>query len=739
MKRVYWIAITAIITLVLIVGGFAYIQASNERVVLMSDLQYRTRLLSDSLEEAITPSVRRQATSSVQRIITRIANNERIAGIAVFDNTGSITASEKVVPNSSAIASLIRNAMDSAQPSSQLISDPDVGTIYVYATPLRGEGQSVSIIGALTIVQGASYIDETIGGIWWRNVQRLLALIILMTLTIVGLVYWVFRRPIMHLSETLQAVRRGDMPEDSVYADGFLAPLAQEISKVTSSLYQARMSASEEARMRLEKLDTPWTSGRLKEFIKAYVKGRPIYVLSNAEPYVHRHTKKGIECHMPPGGPVAALDPIMEATGGMWIAYGRGDADKEVSDAEGKLRVPPDEPSYTLKRVWLNEQEVKGYYDGFSNEAMYPLCLMVHVRPIFRKEDWQTYKQVNVKFATTLLEEIRGVERPIVLVHDYHLALVPALIKKARPDAQVAIFWHTPWPSAAQFSICPWRKEILEGMLGADLIGFHTQQHCNNFMDTVAAEIESRIDFEHFTIYRSNHGSVVRPFPISIAFPHDGKPPRSPEWTLKALGIRSERFVLGVDRLDYTKGLMERLKGIEHFFAVYPEFREKVTFLQIVAPSRETVEKYREYAAQVAAEVARINERFGTRDWKPVVSDKRSYSHSELAPLYANADACIVTSLHDGMNLVAKEYVAARSNDTGALILSNFTGASRDLKGALVINPYSAEETAEAIHTALTMARSEQHRRMKVMREAVSRYNVYRWSAEIIKALIRLD
>ncbi|OGG64757.1 hypothetical protein A3C18_00670 [Candidatus Kaiserbacteria bacterium RIFCSPHIGHO2_02_FULL_54_11b] len=365
---------------------------------------------------------------------------------------------------------------------------------------------------------------------------------------------------------------------------------------------------------------------------------------------------------------------------------------------------------------------------------------MAHVRPEFRKEDWTEYRKVNGLFAKTLLDEIRHIERPIVLVQDYHLALVPAMIKKSRPDAQIAMFWHIPWPSAAQFSICPWRKEILEGMLGADLLGFHTQQYGNNFMDTVGNEVESRIDYEHFSIFRDDHRTFVKPLPISIAFPGSAERLEQPDRSiLLHLNIHTPHLILGVDRLDYIKGIPERFRGFEFLLDAHPEYREKLTMLQIASPTRESVEKYTEYRELVRKEAERINEKFGTRDWKPITLEERSYSHAELRQLYQLANVCTVTSLHDGMNLVAKEFAAARNDESGVLILSQFTGASHDMKGALIINPYSAEETSSALNTALSMPKAEQHRRMKTMRASVRDYNIYRWSAELIKALSQLD
>ncbi|HEY4526646.1 MAG TPA: trehalose-6-phosphate synthase, partial [Candidatus Paceibacterota bacterium] len=611
-------------------------------------------------------------------------------------------------------------------------------TFYVFAVPIQDRESRT--IGALTTIQNASYISSTIWNIWRDNLIRFLLQTILIAVAIFALVRWVFFKPLSQLAESIRAVRRGEAVEDSGARSDVLFPISNEIAKMTGSLRQARLAASQEARMRLEKLDTPWTAERLKEFIKAHVKDRSIFVVSNGEPYVNTRGKSGIEWTVPAGGIVTALEPVMQATGGMWIAHGSGEADKLLVDADDKVRVPHDEPQYTLKRVWLTRKEVEGYYNGFSNEALWPLCHMAHVRPIFRKENWTEYRKVNGLFAKTILNEIRGIERPLILVQDYHLALVPAMVKKSRPDAQVAIFWHIPWPSAAQFSICPWRKEILEGMLGADIVGFQTQQYCNNFLDTIATEIEARIDLEHFSIFRSDHQTFVKPFPISIAFPGIAEREESTNRaTLEQLGVTTEQVALGVDRLDYIKGIPERLKGIEFFFERHPEYIGRLTLLQIASPTRTSVDTYTKHAQTVFAEVERINRKLGTRDWKPIVLHHRSFTHAELRALYRLADVCLISSLHDGMNLVAKEYAAARGDETGVLVLSQFAGASRNMKGAILINPYSAEETAESIHKAITMPKTEQHRRMKAMRASVRDYNVYRWSAEIIKALAELD
>lgn len=723
---------SVILALALIVGASTFFQANGEELRLSADLQYRTRVLADSLTEAIQPSFAARATTTVQRIVDRIADKDRIAGLGVFDSNGLLVASSTGLPSGLSVSTLVTSAMDSGAPSSAFASS-DLGHLYVLVDPLLDDSR---VIGALMVVQNGSYIDDAIAKIWTDSLMRLLLQIVLVGGVIFALVRLFFFKPLSKLVESMRSVRAGGVAQAEDAEQGFLMPLMGEVSRMTTSLQHARFVAGQEARMRLEKLDTPWTAERLKEFIKAYLKDRPIYVLSNREPYVHDKVRGKTEWSVPAGGVITALEPVMEACGGTWIAHGSGTADKETADPEGKIKVPPDEPRYTLKRISISKKDLAGYYTGFSNEALWPLCHMAHIRPIFRTEDWLAYRRVNGLFAKTLLSEIKNVERPVVLVQDYHLALVPAMIKKSRPDAQVAMFWHIPWPSAAQFSICPQRTDILEGMLGADVVGFHTQQYCNNFTDTVGAEIESRIDLEHFSITHAEHRSLIRPFPISIALPGSAEGTTAPESAvLEDLGIHTKHLGLGVDRLDYTKGILERFKAVEFLLDNHPQYRGMFTFLQIASPTRESVETYRHYASQVTAEAERINQKFGTREWRPIHLEKRHFAHAEILPLYQLANVCLVTSVHDGMNLVAKEFVAARNDESGVLVLSQFTGAARSLKESLIVNPYSAEETSEAIHTALTMSPAEQHRRMKAMRASVRDYNIYRWSAELIKTL----
>ncbi len=737
LKKTWLIIVIVLVVITTVVMVFTLWQVQNERISLSVDLEYRTRLLTESLIESVEPSFLSTSQTGLQKLLDKFANRQRLLGLAVYDSKAVMVASSANLPDDVISAATVPSqAMDQDKAVGDFIETAS-GKIYTFAEPLHQNG---AVIGAFLVMQRAGYIDDTIQDIWRSNMLRLLVQAGLFSLVIVVVLRWVIYQPLIALLHWIQSVRRGDAgySTHAITRNSFFSPLTKEISKMSANLVQARSAASEEARLRFQKLDSPWTSDRLKEFVKATLKDRKMFVISNREPYVHTKEKNEIHCSTPASGLITAIEPVMEACGGMWIAQGTGNADKETADNQGKIEVPTDEPRYTLKRLWLTAKEQKGFYIGFSNEALWPLCHMVHTRPIFRKEDWQAYRHVNGKFVQSLLAEVSGVEQPLILVQDYHLAILPKMIKQSRPDAQVSLFWHIPWPSAENFNICPWRKEILEGMLGADVIGFHTQQYCNNFMETVSKQVECMVDLEQFSITRDGHTTSIKPFPISIAFsntPEKIKKHDSTDTIPASFDIKTKHLGLGVDRLDYTKGILERLKGVEFFFDMYPAYKGHFTFLQIAPLTREGVKKYQDYSEEVTAETNRINERFAVSGWTPIVLVKKHLSHKELTPLYRRADVCIISSLHDGMNLVAKEFVAARNDESGVLILSQFAGASRDLKGAIIINPYSAEETAGAIHLALHMPLLQQRSRMKKMRESVKNYNIYRWSAELIKTL----
>jgi len=605
---------------------------------------------------------------------------------------------------------------------------------------------TLRLVLALVVVTGViMFLDAQRAPLGLWDAARLVLYALLIAVTSLLIIYWSLVWPISKTVAWLKRLRMGEAAELSeLPKKGVLAPLAREVLQVARSLITARAVAEEEARLRLAG-QSRWTAERLKEHVRSLLQGRPFVVIANREPYTHVRQGREVRCLVPPSGLVTAVEPILRACGGTWIAHGSGDADRETVDAAGRLKVPPEAPAYTLRRVWLEKHEEEGYYYGFSNEGLWPLCHIAHSRPLFRTEDWAQYQRVNAKFMEATLQELEGAEHPFILIQDYHFSLLPRLIKERRPDAKIALFWHIPWPNPEAFDICPWARELLHGMLGADLLGFHIQFHCNNFLDTVDRTLESRIDWEQFAINRADHTTWVKPFPISIAFPEGAVPPQpsgsapsAKEQVKKQLGIEAEWLGIGVDRIDYTKGIPERLRAIERLLDKRPAFRERFTFIQIGAPSRTQIPRYQDLGMELERETERINQRFQTRSWKPIILLKKSHSHQEILPFYQGADVCLVTALHDGMNLVAKEFVAARADQRGALILSRFTGASRELRDALLINPYDIDQVADAIYYGLTMDPEEQQARMSRMREVLQEHNVYRWAANLVTELATL-
>jgi trehalose 6-phosphate synthase len=444
---------------------------------------------------------------------------------------------------------------------------------------------------------------------------------------------------------------------------------------------------------------------------------------------------------VPAGGLVTALDPILQSCGGVWVAHGSGEADRETANADGRLSVPPDDPRYMLRRVWLSKAEEQGYYYGFANEGLWPLCHLAHERPIFRAADWEHYVRANQRFANAVLEESVA-DNSVVLVQDYQLALVPQMLKALRPDLIVGIFWHIPWPNPEAFRICPRAAEILRGMLGADLIGFHLQQYCNNFLDTVDRMVEARLDWDHFAVELQRHTTMIRPFPISVESWSERGVPQNDELERQIAQLKERhalegvQIAVGVDRIDYTKGLPERFRAIARFLEKYPQHRERFTFVQLGAPSRTHIPRYRGLVGELETLADEINWRFQTDRWKPIRFLAAHHDASTVHAFLRMADLCVVSSLHDGMNLVAKEYVAAKEPGAGMLVLSEFAGAARELSDALIINPYDTEQFADAIRYAVEMSDEERHDRMQRMQSMVEENNVYRWAGNLLAELM---
>ena len=488
----------------------------------------------------------------------------------------------------------------------------------------------------------------------------------------------------------------------------------------------------------------PESRESLQQHLRRRLRKHQFVVVSNREPYQHVYRDGRITWRQPASGVTVALDPVMRASRGLWVAAASGDADAAVTDRNGLVAVPPDRPAYQLKRLWLSKEQEKHYYDGFANSAIWPLCHVAYRRPVFRLEDWEAYRQVNELFADQVAREVRD-QPAFIFIQDYHFALLPRLLRARCPRAVVAQFWHIPWPNPEVFRICPWKQEILHGILGNDLLGFHLQYDCDNFTETVGRELESRPDHETNSIVRGGHSTRIRAFPISVDFDDLTRRAASAEVRRLMAGFRRryripENAVLGVgvDRLDYTKGIPERLAGFERLLERYPQYRGRVVLFQVAPPSRIQVEEYRRLGEEVDQRVSGINWRYGTRDWQPVIYLREPVPLPGLLALYRLARFLVVTSLHDGMNLVAKEFVAAQVDANGVLVLSQFTGAARQMKDALIVNPFLPDAIAERMREAIEMDPVAVRRRMGRLRAQVRERNVYHWASEILKKLHKL-
>jgi trehalose-6-phosphate synthase len=486
---------------------------------------------------------------------------------------------------------------------------------------------------------------------------------------------------------------------------------------------------------------------RFQNIVKKRLEDRFLILVSNREPYIHNLEGGRLKIIRPAGGAVNALEPVMRACGGLWVAHGSGMADQKMVDKKDKVKVPPGNPTYELKRVWLSREEEEGYYYGYSNRSIWPLCHMVYIRPTFIESDWAYYQKVNQKFADAVLDEM-GDRKAVVWVQDYHLALLPKLIKQARPDTLVAHFWHIPWVNSEAFRICPGKKAILEGLLANDLLGFHIRHHCRNFLDTVELELEARVDHERTSVIYRGHETLIRAFPISIDFDDLSDKVESKGVKLNVAHFKKEFslteakykiIAVSLDRIDYTKGIPERLRAIDRFFEKYPKYKEKIVFIQIGALSRIHIKKYKELNDEIDNIVEEINWKHSTNTWVPVFFRRRTFDYQEKLALYRLANLCIVSPLHDGMNLVAKEYIASKNDLNGTLILSQFTGAARELRDALSINPYDPDDFAEKIKDTIEMSGAVRTKRMRRLREIVQRNNVYKWASKVISELEKLS
>lgn len=463
-----------------------------------------------------------------------------------------------------------------------------------------------------------------------------------------------------------------------------------------------------------------------------------LVVVSNREPYEHRWGEDvgEIRVKRPAGGLTSALDPLLQAVGGVWIAWGSGDADAAVVDEDDRVRVPPDEESYTLRRIWLDQHDVNRYYLGFANQFLWPLC---HYRPALtrvRSRYWERYRRVNRRFAEAVLDETRG-KKSVVWFQDYHLALAPALVRARRPELSLAHFWHIPWPPLEIFEVTPQAADLIGGLLANDLLGFQLPSDRMHFLRCGEELLGAEVDWEKHTATLDGHTCHVRTFPISIdigRFEQDATGPAADE-AVERLRQRycpeGGQLAIGVDRMDYSKGLPEKLKAFDFLWERYPEFRGRLTLVQVGVPSRTDIEAYDELTQKVERLVWEINDRYGTKDWQPVHLIKQSLPADRLAVLYRAADLCVVSSLRDGMNLVAKEFVVSQIDGRGALLLSKFAGAAAELSHAILVNPYDPEDFSRLLRDALMLPREEKSRQIAAMRAELR--SIYAWMAEIFE------
>jgi trehalose 6-phosphate synthase len=728
MPRMAQFILTLIVGLALLTWAATGVVQATAREWFERDVSLRTQLVLTGTVQSLANAWYGE-TPGLRMLLMNIARDERVIGVAACDVDLKLRTSTPSFPDEfrcSAVGSRVGAGTSADAEAGRLrpwstSATLPTGRVYVSAMPVTTETQED--LGFVTLVHDLSYIDR-------REAQARTFLLVasgFLAVLAFGVPVFVARRARYGWTLELRSLLRGGKQKRE------FQPILNDLRELVD-----RMTSDQ------EDSSGQWTARRLKQTLNRHLHGEKIVILANREPYIHERRADGhLEVLHPASGLVTALEPVMRACSGVWVAHGSGNADPETVDRNDHIRVPPGEESYHIRRVWLSEEELRGYYYGFSNEGLWPLCHVAHTRPVFRAEDWRQYQVVNEKFADAVCSEAHSRD-PIVLVQDYHFALAPAMIRKRLPAATVIVFWHIPWPNAEQMGICPWRNELLEGLLGSSILGFHTQLHCNNFVDSVDRYLETRIDREHNAVVMQGRRTLIRPYPISLEWPvhwlETAPTPgecRAEVWA--ELGLKPNALLgVGVDRLDYTKGVEERLLTVEVLLERYPEFRGRFTFAQLAAPSRTKIERYKQLNETVERLAERINARFGTDSYRPIILLRFHHEPPEVFRFFRAAHLCYVSSLHDGMNLVAKEFVAARSDLRGVLVLSEFTGAARELTEALIVNPYDLEASSDALAAALVMPEEEQEDRMRPMRSLLAQFNVYRWAGRMLVDAARL-
>lgn len=721
----------------LLISALAWLQVNREHTAALEEMDRRAYVLAHQMAYSIQAALQLPDREAAATLSSSLDGYPPLIGLAVYRADGHLLAAGKDVQVFS--ADLPPIVMRTLEGQKDVIESPLTaqGHIHILASAIRtADGQPQ---GVLVVIQDMTQLDAYAKarqirlGIW-------VGVIILLLLTLVAVGAWLlYDRPLKHMTEWVRQLRAQHDEDGAPALTLPAARLLHENERLISSSKVAR-AAGQRAWHAVEPAGHIWTSAEMHAHFTSCLGGRRLLVLSNREPYLHELQEGKTQLRTPAGALVTALDPVMRVSGGVWIAHGAGNADRMTVDAHDHLAVPPEHPAYTLRRVWLSREEEHGYYHGFANEGLWPLCHMTYERPLFLASNWELYVRVNQRFAAAALEEA-GSDPAVVLVQDYHLALVPQMLKEARPDLTVGLFWHIPWPTPETFRICPWRTELLRGILGADLIGFHLQQHCNNFLDTAERLSEAQPDWNDFSVRLGDHVSRVRPLPIGVRPWNERSISRGIRLADQVDELRDRysldnvRVAIGIDRIDYTKGLPERFHAVARFLERYPRYRGQFTLVQLSTPSRTYLRRYRDLIGELESLVDTINWRFQTAAWKPIRFLIGEHDAATVHAFMRLAEIAIVSSLHDGMNLVAKEFVAARTDRDGVLILSEFTGAARELSDALIINPYDVEQFSEAIDQALEMPADERRERMTRMQEWVNQHNVYHWGADLLEEL----
>jgi trehalose 6-phosphate synthase len=696
------------------------------------DVSLRARLAVAGARDALISRILQHDHRQLTALVEEIARDDRILAAEVCDSAGSRIASTARFPAKFACDMVGAAGREGASggPVADFRSTLNGSTVHVTAVRI---GEDEAPVGTFIVVHDMSFVARREAAMRQVTVGVFAAVAVLASILTVALRRMSWADWTRELHSVLTFGRRRDERSGSRPHPHF-QPLIADLREAVAEL--ARESTAGGAGR--------WSPARLHRTLSDSLEGEGVIVVANREPYIHEQAPDGgLKVVRPASGLVTALEPVMRACSGTWIAHGSGSGDRAAVDRHDRIRVPPGHEAYTLRRVWLSREEERGYYYGFSNEGLWPLCHIAHARPVFRVEDWRHYQLVNERFADAVCEEVSSPDA-VVLVQDYHFALLPALLRKRIPRATIISFWHIPWPNAEGFGICPWGREILTGLLGSSVVGFHTQLHCNNFIESIDRYLEARIDREDQSIVLGGRRSLVRNYPISIEWPNgfaDAAPSAAEcrASVFDELGLAPGAFLgVGVDRLDYTKGIEERLLAVERALERFPHLRGRFTFVQLAAPSRTVIERYRALNTSVEEIAARINARYEHGLYRPIVLLRRHHEPAAVFRFLRAADVCYVSSLHDGMNLVAKEFVAARSDERGVLVLSRFTGAARELGQALIVNPYDLEEASAALATALAMSPAEQCERMRAMRNLVAEMNVYRWAGKMLQDAARV-